>query len=484
MQLFMTSAPCGAGKTHFIRTHIARRPGKHLVAVPTHRLIEEYLSHFDSRHACAFRFSEDGPSVASALNAERQRVEADGTAIFLITHDALLRSMDHPAFAGWHLWIDEVPTLQNRATHCSTISGILLSQMYELKPDQRLKRANQILPKRREDHNPATVLDVTGDSFASGLADLHARVMNTREPVYTALRSWSDLETNPSWYSVSQFDVLRLSPFKRVHIFASAITESVTYQLLSENPEVKITMVPMPARTWTRRTVTINYFADQHVLSASALSRFASANIELIQEWCRGQPWCSQTGHFWMANKDIKLDLPGDRLPPKSHGLNVYAGRSACTVLYKSKPSLIEKALLKNTGIDEWRVIAEREYETIAQVAMRGSIRVPLSTEPFTATVYDVQQARHLAAYLRASYGFDVELRKVYLHGFEDRLMDRQPIRKDAAKSAAERAALKVRQKAENARRMREKRWLAAGKDIPEARRRWADRQAIKAVAA
>lgn len=484
MQLFMTSAPCGAGKTHFIRTSIARRPGKHLVAVPTHRLIEEYLAHFGNRNVYAFRSSEDGPSVASALNAERQRVEADQTAIFLITHDALLRSMDHAAFVGWHLWIDEVPTLQNRATYCSTISGIVLNKMYELKPDQRLKRANQIVPKSRSDSDPVRVHDIAADSFASGLTDLHARVMNTREPVYTALRSWSDLETNPSWYSVSQFDVLRLSPFKRVHIFASAITESVTYQLLSQNPDVKITMVPMPARAWTPRTVTVNYFADKHVLSASALSRFASTNIELIQKWCRSQPWCSQSGHFWMANKDIKLELPGDQLPPKSHGLNVYAGRSACTVLYKSKPSLTEKALLKNTGIDEWRVIAEREYETIAQVVMRGSIRVPHSPEPFTATVYDVQQARHLTTYLRTSYGLDVELRKVDLAGFEDRLMDRKPVRKDAARSPAERAVLKSRQKAENARRMREKRWLAAGKDIPLERRQWADRQAIKGVAA
>lgn len=484
MHLFMTSAPCGAGKTHFIRTSIARRPGKHLVAVPTHRLIEEYLAHFGHRDVYAFRSSEDGPSVASALNAERQRVEADQTAIFLITHDALLRSMDHPAFAGWHLWIDEVPTLLNRATHCSTISGILLSQMYELKPDQKLKRANQILPKRREDHNPVTVLDVTGDSFASGLGDLHARVMNTREPVYTALRSWSDLETNPSWYSVSQFDVLRLSPFKRVHIFASAITESVTYQLLSENPEVKITMVPMPARTWTHRPVSIKYFADQHVLSASALSRFATTNIQLIQTWCESQPWCGEEDHFWMANKDIKLDLPGDRLPPKAHGLNVYANRAACTVLYKSKPSLTEKALLKHTGVDEWRVIHEREYETIAQVVMRGSIRVPDCKEPFTATVYDHQQAQHLAAYLTASYGLNVDVQKVELDGFEDREMDRRPVRKDAARSASERAALKVRQRAENAERMRDKRWAAAGKDIPMERRRWAERQAIRAVAA
>lgn len=327
---------------------------------------------------------------------------------------------------------------------------------------------------------PVTVKDVRSDAFASGLASLHARVMNTREPVFTALRSWSELETNPSWYTVSRFDVLRLSPFKRVHMFASGVTETVTYQLLSENPDVEITMVPMPSRTWAQRSVTVKYFTDLHVLSASALARFAGANISLIQEWCRGQPWCSPDNHFWMANKDIKIDLPGARLSPKAHGLNAYADRRACTVMYKSKPSLIERRLLKNTGVDEWRVIAEREYETIAQVVMRGSIRDPGSSEPFVATVYDHQQAQHLAAYLTASYGFNVDVQKVELAGFEDREMDRRPIRKDAARSASERAALKFRQKAENAKRMREKRWDAAGKDIPAERRRWAERQGAR----
>ncbi|MBX9803574.1 MAG: hypothetical protein K2Y04_12520 [Caulobacteraceae bacterium] len=467
-----------------IQQVIAQTPGKHVVAVPTHRLIDEYLDRLGRGNVYAFRSTEDGPSVASALNAERQRVEADLHAIFLITHDALLRSVDHPAFEGWNLWIDEALTLQNRATHFTPVSGILLDKLYDLKAEDGVKRSCQIVAKAGGDDDPVTVVDLGADTFASGLAGLHARVMNTREPVFTALRSWSDLEANPNWYTVSQFDVLRLSPFKRVHMFASGVTETVTYQLLSENPAVEITMVPMPARTWTQRVVTVNYFADQHVLSASALSRFAGTNISLIQEWCRNQPWCSTEGHFWMANKDIRIDLPGARLSPKSHGLNLYADRRASSVFYKSKPSLIERKLLRDSGVEEWRVIAEREYETIAQVVMRGSIRDPNSSEPFVATVYDHQQAQRLATYLTGSYGFRVEVQRVDLEGFEDREMDRRPIRKDVARSSSERAALKVRQKAENAERMREKRWDAAGKDIPVERRRWAERQAIKAGAA
>lgn len=135
MKLFITSAPCGAGKTHFIQNYIARTPGKHVVAVPTHRLIDEYRDRLGDRNVYAFRSTEDGPSVASSLNAERQRVEADPHVVFLITHDALLRSMDHPAFEGWHLWIDEVLTLQNRATHFTPVSGILLDKQYELRAE-------------------------------------------------------------------------------------------------------------------------------------------------------------------------------------------------------------------------------------------------------------------------------------------------------------------------------------------------------------
>lgn len=477
MDIFITSAPCGAGKSHFIQNEIKRHPAKHIVAVPTHRLIDEYKTAFRGMNVFSFGyFEQQGETVSNQINAERQRVENDDHAVFLITHSALLRSLDHDMFKGWNLWIDEVLTLQNQGVHNSTVSKTVLESFYDLEP---VGGYSQIRAK----DTGITVSDMMADTMLSNLTDLHRRVTDTREKVFTGLKSWDDLDKQTSWYSFSRFDVKRLRYFKKVHMFANAVTETVTYQLLQDDPNVNIIMSPLDVRHWATRPVTVNYFASNHVFSESALNQFAKHNIKLVQKWANRQDWCSSENHFWMTNKSLSgFCLAGDQISPISHGLNTYADRSAVTVLYKSKPSTVERSMFNRLGIDEWRVIAEREHEVIAQTVMRGSIRDATSTTPFIANVYDYTQARKLAVFLRENYKLEVVLNHVEIDGFDDRVMDRKSIRGDAAKTPAERTALKARQKIDHTRRVREARWREAGKDVEVMRKKWELRQASKAA--
>ena len=94
------------------------------------------------------------------------------------------------------------------------------------------------------------------------------------------------------------------------------------------------------------------------------------------------------------------------------------------------------------------------------------------------ANVYDYQQASHLKRFIEVAYGLKVGLNHIELPGFDDRVMTRSRIRGDAAKTPEEKAALKARQREAHAERVREGRWLAAGKDLEVERRRYAQRAA------
>ena len=192
----------------------------------------------------------------------------------------------------------------------------------------------------------------------------------------------------------------------------------------------------------------INFFAKTHVFSASALSQFAKPNLKLIEAWVHEQPWATEAGHYWMANKDVlDVSLPGHRASPVSHGLNHLDDRDACTILFRAKPNNIEKAMNRLSGITEEMVIAEREHEVVAQTAFRGSIRCPAKSDDFTITVYDREQAAVLGKFLENSYRIVPILNHVDLDGFIDRPMTR--------KSGPKVVVLSEAQKAERAERKR-----------------------------
>ena len=484
MNLFMTSAPCGAGKSYEIRQKALTTFGKHIIAVPTVKLIDDYINEFnliDGYKPLILAFHHgDGraETVADAINAERKRLEAEDHVIFVITHDSLLRALDHDEFRGWNCWVDEVLTVRNHAVHHSTATAAYLASLYRLV--EAVDEDGRVIASLRE-IKPAggiTVNAVRRDSLVAGLADLHQRVCNGREKVFTNVRDWAELDKNPNWFAYSIFDIKRLAGFRRVHMFANAITETVTCRLLMEVPGVQVTMVPFSNRQWLQRPITVNYFAQNHAFSQSAIDQFARPNLALIQGWCRAQPWCTEANHFWMKNSSTVFSLPGDLLQPISHGLNSYQGHHAVTVIYKAKPSHQEVCLNRLCGIDERLIIAEREYETISQLVLRSSIRDPGSTEPVVANVYDYQQASHLKRFIEVAYGLKVGLNHIELPRFDDRVMTRSRIRGDAAKTPEEKAALKARQREAHAERVRESRWQAAGKDVEVERRRYAQRVA------
>lgn len=432
LKISMIDAPCGAGKSHEIKSRVLAAPGQHLIAVPTGRLMAEYaadlglriselgLSPNTLRHFISGTQGAD--TIARLIGEAKASLMKDEHAIFLITHAALLGSLNHAAFEGWHLWIDEVPSLLISHVHSSSAIGPLMAAHYEL--NRLSPTISRVTLKPDSDLPPEakrrlTVGDLMEDKFLAGWAEI-ARHCTSGAEVLVNLGSWKEVPARKRWRTLSIFDCRRLTAFASIQIYGNAISHTVTYQWLEAHPEVDILQQALISpRSWLPRPVSINYFAQHHLLTASNKPVW-EANLRRVEEWIREQKWSNIDAHFWMTNRDISVALPGPRLEPMSHGLNHLQDRDSVTVLYRSKPDRDEARMFGQLGINRETLVHQREHEVIAQAVMRGSIRDPNCTNPFVATVYNTDQAERLRTFLAANYGMPVSVNRVELDGFVD----------------------------------------------------------------
>lgn len=442
LKISMIDAPCGAGKSREIKNSVATMNGQHLIAVPTGKLMDEYVSDLAALVAQAgtpdvvvqhfFSTSDGGQTIARRIGEAKAGLTKGQHAVFIITHAALFGSVNHQSFQDWHLWVDEVPGLLISHAHSSSAIGPLMSAYYNLVPvtpkiSRIVRRADSDLPP--EAKSRLTVADVMEDKFLSGWAEV-ARHCSSGADVLVNLNSWADIPKRKNWLTLCIFDCQRLSPFASVQIYGNAVAHTVTYQWLDARPEIDVKMRPLSnARSWISRPVTINYFARQHLLTESNKPVWES-NLPKVVDWLRQQSWCQFDNHFWMTNRGMGITLPGPQLDPMAHGLNHLQDRDAVTVVFKSKPDRVETRMFGQLGIDRTTLIHQREHEVIAQAVMRGSIRDPQCTQPFFANVYDHDQAERLRAFLTQNYGIPVSLQHIAVDGFIDDL----PARKTAGR--------------------------------------------------
>tara|TARA_R110002051_G_scaffold10825_1_gene40339 strand:+ start:3805 stop:5274 length:1470 start_codon:yes stop_codon:yes gene_type:complete len=470
--IYLYAGPCGSGKSYFLRKFILEQGGKHLIAVPTGKLMDDFVASFHKQAdqgnhylPLILQFHSDRTgehqTVSQAIAAAWARHSDEADLVIMVTHEAFRSSVHHKAFKRCSLWIDEVPSVRSHQTRHTPALAAHLEAHYALKVVKGLSGVKQIVSK-----TDLSMEAVRADDVLAGLGDLHDRVTGGKEKVFTTLKRWTDLNNNGDWVTFSRFDVSKLDHFAKVTILANDIKNTVTYRLLQEDG-VNLIDQPFPSREWQHRKVVINYFAKAHVFSASALSQFAKPNLKLIEAWVHQQPWATEAGHYWMANKDVvDVSLPGHRASPVSHGLNHLDDRDACTILFRAKPSNIEKAMNRLSGITEEMVIAEREHEVVAQTAFRGSIRCPAKSDDFTITVYDWEQATVLGKFLENSYRIAPILNHVDLDGFIDRPMTRKSGPKVVVLSEAQKAERAERKRVMERKRIKAKREKARAQTV------------------
>lgn len=417
------NAPCGAGKTHDGLIRMLSVKGRYLLVRDRKEVITEF-------HASMFRTmsernqfvevkavtSEGNQSVRRTVEELPEKYDDDSHVIVLITHRALLMS-DFSSFIGWHIVIDETPSILDQQTLVSKRSRQFFERHYKLDHGHPIWSGitltrdgwDTTLADLEEDdcNRLLTVLHdrVTDASPMPTDADLPVRIQrraarSSGRAVLTNLRQWSDMEDGRRWTWWSLWTPDRLEAFESVEFLANGFDQSITYKLLkSMCPTIEWVERKLPSsRQFQTRNVLVEYYSEKQDASKTLFeSETGKSYLNLIAKHLAGE-----VGQIWMANDDHGDELKGmggERLRPKKAGSNAYAGRDAATAIYAAKPSPEARTVLKLLGVDSSVWTETHEHETVLQFVCRTSIRDPESTRPVTIRVFDRATAEYLARY-------------------------------------------------------------------------------------
>ena len=431
MRISYCTAPCGSGKSYQAATRMLDCPGRYVVVRDRVQAIEDYAQDLNrflhSRQYLAVPVakitSETGLSVRREVEAVPGRYNALPHIIVLITHKALMMS-DFSEFQGWHLLIDETPVVLDRQELRTRRSTEFFTRHYQLEPLNK-EWSSVTLTRNGWETTPA---DLESDDVARSMRTFHQRVTlatplpehapvkikrvaaSVQPAVVTNLQDWKEMEDGRQWTWFSVWSPRQLEAFESVEFLANGFDKSVTFELIQTlNPHIEWEERRLTSsRTFQRRKVVIEYFAERHTASMSLFETIAGKSyLGLIRDHL------ADRDQIWMANErhaDELVGMGGLKLQPHQAGSNAYAGYHAATAIYSAKPSAETRGVMNFLGIDPSAWTRSYEHEAILQFVCRTSIRTPESNASVHFAVYDRVQADYLASYFRDQQHCEVEM--------------------------------------------------------------------------
>ena len=430
--------PCGSGKTYTELLHAVSERGRYLLAVDRKDSINDHnatLEGLVSRNPndpkIVLIYSGDESASVTVrrttrivTSAVRQTVECqpsiydqpDGHVIVLVTHEAL-KQADLTRYRGWHLIIDEVPSIVDQQTLRSHVSRDFFERNYKLETAGGWSEICSV--------GGASAADVRRDTLTASIAVMHARVLDPKVTVLTRLKCWDNIPGDREWQWTSIWAPKSLTAFASITVLANAFTQSLTFEVLSKMwPEITWRESCRPTlRQFHPRQMRIRYFAQAHVASRLLFNSDAGKQrLSKISEYVTSE--CSADGLIWTCNeRDTRqfaaLSGLNPRLSPRQAGSNRHAHASAAAIIYSAKPSPDERGLWEALGVDPMSAVATREFETIYQFVSRTSVRTPDCEKHIEVFVYDHQQAAYLEQMFDRTGFVETQLELVDL-GFSD----------------------------------------------------------------
>ena len=463
MIIHYDNRPAGDGKTHDQLSRICGEHGLYLFAVDRREIIAEReatLAALAAVHGINIATravhhpvgNEHGPIGGVRVAIEGLcNTYTSGHVVIWITH-AGLKSANLGEFSGWHLVIDETPSVLDRDTLNTRISRDLLASMFDLDPEGDFSK---IVPARV---NASTTRAIAGDTLAGPLATLHGAVLNDACRVLTHLKSWSELERRPRWTWWSLWSPAALEAFDTVTILAAAFDRSLTYDLCQKlHSEIKFQkMEASSASAYTPRTLIVRYFAQEHVATRHLFN--SEAGKGYIAK-VAGHLRTISGPMIWTCNKpELATMLPYLQrgwLSPRQAGSNAWSHFDVAVAVYTSKPDVYERRLLKSLDVDPDRMTETRERETIYQFVGRTSLRDRHCDRDVVAYVYDQDQAAALGKAFDANPNLTVTLELVDL-GFAQQVHGHRATASLSDEEKAERIRVQARER-ERAKRQRDR---------------------------
>lgn len=446
------TGPCGSGKTHTTLEEVLANKGHYIWAVEKVDLIFEIDAKLRAMAAAknirieiepiASQRSERGTTrnCRNAIEALPRIFENDNHdhVIAIVTHKSFL-NIDSSGLGNWHLIIDEIPSVVANETLQSRAAASWFDTHFSLTPARDSGWSTVGLK------SDLTRTEIATDTTLATLLTFYDRVVSESTEVIADVTDWAEVtKKDVEWNWYSTWDVAQLANFASTTLLGNDFANSIFARLvMARNPDIIWNEIATPLRmSFAKRRMVINYFAYGHIASAGHFaSDVGKSHLKSVAAWLRAN--VSADDHIWSCNGTISHTLgfiPGINLTPRQAGSNLWAGKTAATMIYSAKPSKVERTIFNAIGIDPETICAERERETMVQFFARTSVRDPASTTDINLNCYDIEQARHLERYFKSLGYVEVELNLIDL-GFADHQRVRAIVAPKPEKSPEEIAA-------------------------------------------
>ncbi|MEQ5039114.1 type III restriction endonuclease subunit R [Providencia rettgeri] len=380
-KLKYVSAPCGAGKTHYICNQINNSNNKFLIVQCTQELIRDTAKKIENCKYITTDSISNGKRVIDHvidfMNSPSNRT--------LIISDKTFFKIPIELLSGWTIYIDDVTSFHGFKTINESSSSIKKIIKNELITDiDYLGKEKMYITAKSKSNVKGDIMDEIKNKF-SIIMDNHIFIMNydyfsDSEKSQLNITSWKDLDR------YIELDIT---------FFSANFEKTLIYKAYEDIfDEIKINDL-MVRNTPLRDRIKVYYFSEKTQLSKTWKEN-RPEKLKKIYNYLNDK--LKDEEFYWTQNSldDQKLNN-GTKISPDPRGLNQYSKIKTCVWLACMRPSDVEAAQCKLFfELSMAEIHHAREYESLHQFVLRGISRDYNSTEIQTVYVFDKFQANYL----------------------------------------------------------------------------------------
>ncbi|MBQ0535459.1 type III restriction endonuclease subunit R [Providencia huaxiensis] len=380
-KLKYVSAPCGAGKTHYICNEINNSNDKFLIVQCTQELIRDTAKKINDCKPITTDSISNGKRVIDHvidfMNSPSNRT--------LIISDKTFFKIPIELLSGWVIYLDDV------------------TNFHEFK---LINEGNAKIKEVIKDELICNIKNLDGSEeyiIADSKLKSHGDIVSNISNDFSIMKNNHILIMNKSYFLDSEKTQLSITGFKDLNryvelditFFSANFENSLIYKknkkiLKKENIQSLLTRkIPLKDR------IKVYYFSEKIQLSKT-WKKNNPEKLKKIYNYLNDK--LKYEEFYWTKNRaDIQKLNDGTKISPDPRGLNQYSKIKTCVWLACMRPSDVEASQCKLFfELSMAEIHHAREYESLHQFVLRGISRDYNSTEIQTVYVFDKFQANYL----------------------------------------------------------------------------------------
>lgn len=392
-KLKYVSAPCGAGKTHYICNEINNSNDKFLIVQCTQELIRDTAKKIkDCKYITTDSISNGKRVIDHVIDFMNNPISRT-----LIISDKTFFKIPIELLSEWTIYIDDVTSFHGFKTineNSSSIKNIIENEL--ITDIKKLGNEGMYITANSKSNVKGDIMNEINNNF-SIIKENHIVIMN--------YDYFSDAEKSllniTGWKDLSKYTNLNIT------LFSANFEKTLIYKAHKNIfEEIKINGL-MVRNTPLKDRIKVYYFSEKIKLSKTWKNNNPEKLKKIynyLNDKLKGEEF------YWTKNRsDIQKLNDGTKISPDPRGLNQYSKIKTCVWLACMRPSDVEAAqckLLFDLSMEE--IHHAREYESLHQFVLRGISRDYNSTEIQTVYVFDKFQANYLTDNIEyIDLGFD-----------------------------------------------------------------------------